>query len=232
MAPFAVGQFTVTDLNDVNISTTEPSSPVVDQLWLDTSIVPNQLKRWNGSGWDDILPEGIQESINSKADQNRVDDIEDTVNDYITTAPTKSQYEGLFADLTAYKLLLEQDSIDINDAKNAISSLLARTVTLELDLYNTVQKWNFIDTYMVAGEEGLYIGANDGSVGIRIGVDPETQKGRIDFLDGNGMPVAHITNQLMKIDRGIFVESAQIGEHKIETIDDGITIFTWVPPEA
>ena len=32
----------------------------------------------------------------------------------------------------------------------------------------------------------------------------------------------------MRINRGIFVDSAQIGEHKVETISDGHTIFTWM----
>lgn len=49
--PLATAQFTITDLNDVNIQTTQPASPVVDMLWLDTSIVPNRLKRWSGSAW-------------------------------------------------------------------------------------------------------------------------------------------------------------------------------------
>lgn len=51
MAPLAIGQFTISDLNDVNISTTQPANPVLNQLWLDTSLVPNQLKRWDGSKW-------------------------------------------------------------------------------------------------------------------------------------------------------------------------------------
>ena len=47
----AVGQFTIIDFNDVNISKTAPYRPVVDQLWLDSSVVPNQLKRWDGTKW-------------------------------------------------------------------------------------------------------------------------------------------------------------------------------------
>lgn len=47
----AIAQFTITDFNDVDISTTQPSTPIIDQLWLDTSLVPNQLKRWDGSKW-------------------------------------------------------------------------------------------------------------------------------------------------------------------------------------
>ena len=51
---------------------------------------------------------------------------------------------------------------------------------------------------------------------------------RIDFVD-NGTVVAEITGQYMKINRGIFVQSATIGEHKIETIAGGHTIWQWIP---
>ena len=47
----AVGQFTITDFNDINISKTAPTRPILDQLWLDSSVVPNQLKRWDGTKW-------------------------------------------------------------------------------------------------------------------------------------------------------------------------------------
>lgn len=47
----ATAQFTIIDFNDVNISTTQPSAPVYNQLWLDTSVTPNQLKRWDNSTW-------------------------------------------------------------------------------------------------------------------------------------------------------------------------------------
>lgn len=71
-------------------------------------------------------------------------------------------------------------------------------------------------------DEGILIQELNGSTGIRISKD------RIDFLDGSGEPVAFITNQEMKINRGIFVETAQIGEHKIQTLAGGHTIFTWM----
>ena len=48
------------------------------------------------------------------------------------------------------------------------------------------------------------------------------------FLD-SGKEVAYITNNVMKINHGIFVESAQIGKHKIETVENtDISIFTYV----
>ena len=51
MAIISVGQITISDFNDIDISNTAPSSPATNQLWLDSSVVPNQLKRWDGSKW-------------------------------------------------------------------------------------------------------------------------------------------------------------------------------------
>lgn len=47
----ATAQITIVDFNDVDITSTEPSTPVENQLWLDTSVVPNLMKRWDGADW-------------------------------------------------------------------------------------------------------------------------------------------------------------------------------------
>lgn len=48
----AVGQYTIVDLNDPVQSSTEPSSPVEGMLWIDLSVTPYELKRWNGTSWE------------------------------------------------------------------------------------------------------------------------------------------------------------------------------------
>lgn len=40
----------------VSKQTTAPSSPATGQLWVDTSVVPNILKRWSGSAWIKVTP--------------------------------------------------------------------------------------------------------------------------------------------------------------------------------
>ena len=35
----------------ITLSATEPENPTIDMLWLDTSVQPNMLKRWNGDVW-------------------------------------------------------------------------------------------------------------------------------------------------------------------------------------
>lgn len=51
-AIIAQGQTTIIDLNDPISSSVEPIKKVLDMLWLDTSVSPAVLKRWNGTAWE------------------------------------------------------------------------------------------------------------------------------------------------------------------------------------
>ncbi|GMA64767.1 hypothetical protein NZD89_05245 [Alicyclobacillus fastidiosus] len=46
-------------------SDTAPTSPLIDDLWLDISTVPNVLKRWNGSAWEKGTPTAAGELVYS-----------------------------------------------------------------------------------------------------------------------------------------------------------------------
>jgi ribosome-binding factor A len=166
--------------------------------------------------------ETIEEALDTKAEQSTVDELVGSVSDLESITVSNEELISLTNNINAYVELLDQQQIDVDQAKNDIVNLLGTSAAISAELGEYVQRWSFIDTYMIAGDDGFYIGEKNGSTGIRISTD------RIDFLDGNGDPVAYITNQVMRINRGIFVDSAQIGEHKIETIDGGITVFTWV----
>lgn len=62
----AVGQFTIIDLNDTTISSTAPAVKIVDMIWLDTSVVPNQLKKWSGTAWINVGDRNADININSR----------------------------------------------------------------------------------------------------------------------------------------------------------------------
>lgn len=49
--PIATAQITIMDLSDIYINNTPPQKPIVDQIWLDTSVEPNLFKKWNGTEW-------------------------------------------------------------------------------------------------------------------------------------------------------------------------------------
>ena len=154
--------------------------------------------------------------------EDKVVDIEEDMTNWSTLAATKAELGEVITSLNIYREALEKAEIDLDIATDEIANLLQRVPAIELQLGNFVQSLQFVDTYMRLGEEGLIIGSKTGATAIRITDD------RIDFLDGSGDPVAYITNQIMRINRGIFVDSAQIGGHKIETIAGGHTVFTWV----
>ena len=61
MAVKAYNTITLISIDDVNISMTEPENPVVDQLWLDTSKEPNELMRYDGTGWVRTQHESVEE---------------------------------------------------------------------------------------------------------------------------------------------------------------------------
>ena len=52
----ATGQITIVDTNDsLSTGSTPPLNPVANvTLWCDTSVTPNQLKKWNGTKWEII----------------------------------------------------------------------------------------------------------------------------------------------------------------------------------
>ncbi|MCK9288489.1 MAG: hypothetical protein M0P29_13095 [Sphaerochaetaceae bacterium] len=61
MAVKAYNTITLISIDDVNISMTEPDSPVLDQLWLDTSKEPNELMRYDGTSWVRTQHESVEE---------------------------------------------------------------------------------------------------------------------------------------------------------------------------
>ena len=50
----AGAQYTIVDLSDPIQQGTAPANPVTGLLWLDTSVSPPSLQRWNGSAWEGV----------------------------------------------------------------------------------------------------------------------------------------------------------------------------------
>jgi phage replication-related protein YjqB (UPF0714/DUF867 family) len=61
----ASGQLSLTDLNDAIVAGTPPANPTVGTLWIDSSVEPAMLKKWNGTSWDDMgeLDPNLSETI-------------------------------------------------------------------------------------------------------------------------------------------------------------------------
>ena len=54
MARIATGQLTLYDYNDTLVAGVAPVDPTLNSLWLDNSVSPAMMKKWNGSGWTDV----------------------------------------------------------------------------------------------------------------------------------------------------------------------------------
>lgn len=76
------GQLSLVDLNDAIVSGTAPSNPTVGALWVDESVTPAMLKKWNGTSWDDMgeldpnISEtitDIQETLGNMANDDKID---------------------------------------------------------------------------------------------------------------------------------------------------------------
>lgn len=179
------------------------------------------------AGVVDTAWESMAGIISDKADSTTVTELAEEVSGVVSIANQNvDALISLSQQLTNYKEFIDQNTADAEAVTAEINNLVnVRIPAIINDLGALTQEWLFLTKRVIVGEEGIYIGLIDGSTSIRITHD------RIDFMDGTDTtsPVAYITNQLMRINRGIFVDSAQIGEHLIETKDNGHTIFTWNP---
>jgi microcystin-dependent protein len=61
-ATFTIVSFLPSSAVITNPSGSAPASPVLGQLWQDTSLTPDQLKMWDGSNWVRVDPNGITQA--------------------------------------------------------------------------------------------------------------------------------------------------------------------------
>ncbi len=81
MAIKAVGQFTITDLNDAIISGTKPLNPTVDQLWIKRiPDAPDELYSWNGTDW---VPQTLSLDTLDADKSKQINDTTDTVTEIV-----------------------------------------------------------------------------------------------------------------------------------------------------
>ncbi len=97
----AVGQITITCLNDVVTGDTAPAEPYFGQLWVDTSQVPPITMVWDGTNW---VPENDLETLRTTVSTNteRIGEFQSTadgLNSYVSalteTVETLSDEQGI-----------------------------------------------------------------------------------------------------------------------------------------
>ena len=153
-------------------------------------------------------PEDIQAEIDSKADQEltlaqkrelevRMALIENELKARALLAET----EAWFEEYKKYKTALDTDK---KASETKLADLSGRIDVAVQNLGDMSVRWNFLDTYMKPGNEGLMIGKIDGTTSIRV------SDNRIAFYSG-GKEVAFISNNTLEIKNGIFTTQLQVG---------------------
>lgn len=123
----------------------------------------------------------------------------------------------------AYQDFLSTNQENKNKTEKALIEASQRIVKLQNDLGEASQRWNFLDNYMRASNEGLTIGKNDGSNSVMV------SDNRISMFS-SGTEVMYIDKGVIHIQNGIFSKSIQIGYYREEQdlIDPNRNVIKWV----
>ena len=123
----------------------------------------------------------------------------------------------------AYQDFLSTNQENKNKTEKALVEASQRIVKLQNDLGETSERWNFLDNYMRASNEGLTIGKNDGSNSVMV------SDKRISMFS-SGTEVMYIDKGVIHIENGIFSKAIQIGYYREEQdlIDLNRNVIKWV----
>lgn len=171
--------------------------------------------------------EDVQDDIDSKADSALTQDQINKLNELnsIVQAELKAKASLSVVNqwVKAYQDFLSTNQENKNKTEKALVEASQRIVKLQNDLGETSQRWNFLDNYMRASNEGLIIGKNDGSNSVMV------SDNRISMFS-SGTEVMYIDKGVIHIQNGIFSKSIQIGYYREEQdlIDPNRNVIKWV----
>lgn len=172
-------------------------------------------------------PRDLEKQLNSKADSALTQDQINKLNELnsIVQAELKAKASLSVVNqwVKAYQGFLSTNQENKNKTEKALIEASQRIVKLQNDLGETSQRWNFLDNYMRASNEGLTIGKNDGSNSVMV------SDNRISMFS-SGNEVMYIDKGVIHIQNGIFSKSIQIGYYREEQdlIDPNRNVIKWV----
>jgi hypothetical protein len=193
-----------------------PSNATYAKVSYPTNYPKVKLEIGNISTDYDRAPEDTKVDIDNKADESIT---QDQLNSLKEQSELHQKELDAKADLDTiekwYQEYLDYVNINNDNREKSEAALLAiseRVASIVNDLGETKERWNFIDTYMDVAEEGLVIGKQDGSANIKISND------RISMFS-NGDEVMWISQNMLHIANGVFVQTLQIGNFRFESLD-------------
>ena len=172
-------------------------------------------------------PKDLASQLDSKADSALTQDQINKLNELnsIVQAELKAKASLSVVNqwVKAYQDFLSTNQENKNKTEKALVEASQRIVKLQNDLGETSERWNFLDNYMRASNEGLTIGKNDGSNSVMV------SDKRISMFS-SGTEVMYIDKGVIHIENGIFSKSIQIGYYREEQdlIDPNRNVIKWV----
>lgn len=159
-------------------------------------------------------PEDLKDEIDTKADDaltqaqlNKLSEINSVMK---AELEAKASLATVNQWIKAYQDFVNANSEDRAQAQKALADASARVVKLENNLNDMSERWNFIDNYMAASNDGLVIGKKDNSSSIMF-----NPNGRISMFSA-GNEVMYISQGVIHIENGIFSKTIQIGRFREE----------------
>lgn len=186
--------------------------PTTNGNWL----VIKNIKLEEGNIPTDWTPaiEDVQDEIDSKADDAMTIEQINALNERAGIIKAEMEAKASAVILNNW-IKNYQDFVKANDteraaAEKALISSSQRVSIIAKELGELSDRWNFIDIYMTASNDGLVIGKNDGSSGIII-----NPNGRISMYSA-GEEVMYISQGVIHIENGIFSKTIQVGRYREE----------------
>lgn len=177
---------TITDLYDPIQQGTSPSNPVDGMLWMDTSDIPNVLRRWTDGQWVECGPD---------------------VNSQIGTALSNllTDVEAAFVNKDDMTLLVEQVNSQAEQTGQDIEYVFERSRLYAVELTEGMK--GYIDTiqaYQRFSVDGLELGVLGSPFIAKLG------NTRLSFLQ-DGTEVAYISNNKLYITHAEISGSLTVG---------------------
>lgn len=165
-------------------------------------------RAWQASSKD------LEEEIDTKADdvltQAQLNRLNETNSIIKAELDAKASLDTLNQWVEAYQNFVNANNANRAQAEKDLADASARVTKLENDLNDMSERWNFIDSYMAASNEGLVIGKKDKSSSIMF-----NPNGRISMFSA-GNEVMYISKGVINIENGIFSKTIQIGRYREE----------------
>lgn len=172
-------------------------------------------------------PKDLKNQLDSKADsvltQDQINKLNELNSIVQAELKAKASLDTVNQWVKAYQDFLSTNQESKNKTEKALVEASQRIVKLQNDLGETSERWNFLDNYMRASNEGLTIGKNDGSNSVLV------SDKRISMFSA-GTEVMYIDKGVIHIENGIFSKSIQIGYYREEQdlIDPNRNVIKWV----